>query len=85
LGPGDTVQITDADGHVFSYAVQWIKLYDANTAPVDEIFAPTEDEAVTLITCGGAFDPTIHMYVSRWVVRATRIGDSASDPLVSAD
>ena len=30
------------------------------------------DEELTLITCGGAFDSSIHMYVSRWVVRATR-------------
>ena len=35
---------------------------------------------MTLITCGGAFDPSQHMYVSRWVVRASRIlaADAAS-------
>ena len=73
LGPGDTVQITDANGQVFSYSVQWTKLYQADNAPLDEIFSQTADEEVTLITCGGAFDQAAHMYVSRWVVRAARI------------
>lgn len=73
LGPGDVVQLTDADGQVYSYSVQWTKLYDANTAPLDEIFDQTPDQEVTLITCGGAFDRDIHMYLSRVVVRATRI------------
>jgi sortase (surface protein transpeptidase) len=53
-------------------------LYDANTAPVDQIFEQTGDEQVTLITCGGAFDQSAHMYVSRWVVRATRSVPSAN-------
>lgn len=72
LQPGDTFQITDADGNVLNYSVAWTRIYDANTAPVDEIFDQTPDEEVTLITCGGAFDQSIHMYVSRWVVRAVR-------------
>jgi LPXTG-site transpeptidase (sortase) family protein len=73
LQPGDTFQIADADGNVFTYSVTWIQLYDANTAPVDDIFEQTSDEEVTLITCGGAFDHAIHMYLSRWVVRAVRV------------
>jgi sortase (surface protein transpeptidase) len=43
--------------------------------PLDEIFERTDAEQVTLITCGGAFDPAIRMYVSRWVVRATRVSE----------
>jgi sortase A len=72
LEPGDAVQLTDADGYVLGYTVRWIKLYEADAAPLDEIFDPTSDEEITLITCGGAFDPSIHMYVSRWIVRAVR-------------
>jgi sortase (surface protein transpeptidase) len=74
LEPGDLIKITDADGNVLSYGVSWIQLYDADTAPLAEIFDQTSnDDEVTLITCGGAFDPSVHMYVSRWVVRATRL------------
>jgi sortase (surface protein transpeptidase) len=72
LQPGDRLQIADADGNVLSYSVSWTRLYAADDAPLDEIFAQTNDEEVTLITCGGAFDPSIHMYVSRWVVRGVR-------------
>ena len=72
LRPGDTFQITDSDGNVLSYSVTWTRLYEADNAPLDEIFQQTADEVVTLITCGGAFDPSAHMYVSRWVVRGVR-------------
>jgi LPXTG-site transpeptidase (sortase) family protein len=72
LGPGDAIQITDANGSVLTYSVSWIKLIEADGAPMDEIFEQSNDEMVTLITCGGAFDLTLHMYVSRWIVRAAR-------------
>jgi len=72
LAPGDPIQITDANGNVLTYSVTWTRLYDANSAPVDQIFEQTPDEQITLITCGGAFDRSAHMYVSRWVVRAAR-------------
>jgi sortase (surface protein transpeptidase) len=78
LAPGDAIQITDADGNVLNYSVTWSRLYDATSAPLDEIFQQTADEQITLITCGGAFDPSVHMYVSRWIVRATRSEASAN-------
>ena len=72
LQPGDDVDLVGADGTVFSYTVSWVNLYDATTAPLDEIFESSSNEEITLITCGGVFDPSIHMYLSRWVVRAVR-------------
>ena len=78
LQPGDTFSITDADGDVLTYDVTWTRMYEADTAPLDEIFQQTSDEEVTLITCGGAFDPAIHMYVSRWIVRGVRTSSDAS-------
>src|SRR5438067_2458109 len=54
LAPGDTIQITDSAGNALAYSVAWTRLYDADTAPVNEIFAQTGDEEITLITCGGA-------------------------------
>ena len=72
LEPGDTFQITSTDGDVLSFDVLWTRLYDAETAPLDEIFRQTSAQEVTLITCGGAFDPSIRMYLGRWVVRGIR-------------
>jgi LPXTG-site transpeptidase (sortase) family protein len=83
LEPGDTFQITSSEGEILTYSVAWTRLYDADTAPVDEIFQQTSDEEVTLITCGGAFDRSIHMYVSRWVVRGIR-ADFTTDTTVSS-
>ena len=77
LGPGDTVQLTDDQGNVFGYTVDWTRLYEADTAPLDDIFAQGPDEEITLITCGGQFDQGSHMYLSRWVVRAHRQAPSA--------
>lgn len=74
LQPGDSFQITDSGGDVLTYSVAWTRLYDADTAPLGEIFQQTSDEEVTLITCGGAFDPSVHMYLGRWVVRGIRSG-----------
>jgi LPXTG-site transpeptidase (sortase) family protein len=77
LRPGDPIQITDTNGNVLTYSVTWTRLYDARSAPLDQIFEQTADEQVTLITCGGTFDQAAHMYVSRVVVRATRAEPSA--------
>jgi len=77
LEPGDPIQITDASGNVLTYNVVWTRLYSADSAPLAEIFEQGNDQELTLITCGGAFDRSAHMYVSRWVVRATRTPTSA--------
>jgi sortase (surface protein transpeptidase) len=77
LDAGDEISVTDSDGMTRSYSVVWARLYDADTAPLDEIYPTSPDEQLTLITCGGAFDHAAHMYLSRWVIRAA--------PILSAD
>ena len=72
LQPGDDIEITDADGNTLHYAVQWTRLYEADSAPLDDIFEQGQDDEITLITCGGQFDQAVRMYVSRWIVRAAR-------------
>jgi LPXTG-site transpeptidase (sortase) family protein len=72
LSPGDRIEITDGEGSVLTYTVVWNYMFDAQTAPVEDIFRQTEQEELTLITCGGTFDHAAHQYVSRTVVRAVR-------------
>jgi sortase (surface protein transpeptidase) len=72
LSPGDVIGITDAQGGEISYIVDWLQLFDADTAPLDTIYAQTGEQQVTLITCGGVFNQSTHSYESRWVARATR-------------
>ena len=79
LVPGDTIRLTGEDGRVFEYAVEWSKLYDVATELTpqviqEDITGPTTRESVTLITCGGPFDPTTGQYLQRLIVRATLTG-----------
>ncbi len=69
LTPGDRVIVTDSDGVNHVFAVEWSKWFDAN-APVNELFAQSDQAEITLITCGGQFDQATHQYLSRLAVRA---------------
>lgn len=73
LKQGDKINVTGADGKVYTYAVQWNKLYQADNAPLQEIVGPTKDQSLTLITCGGTFDYDTGHYLERRVIRATRV------------
>jgi hypothetical protein len=76
LLPGDRVQVTGSDQVTRTYGVTWSRLFDAENAPLDEIYELTDEiEEVTLITCGGVFDPAERMYVGRLVVRAVLTAD----------
>jgi sortase (surface protein transpeptidase) len=72
LAENDRIEITGNNGEVFRYDVSWNRLYDAATAPVMKIAGKSKDEVLTLITCGGTFDPTSGEYEQRRVVRAAR-------------
>jgi len=77
LVAGDLVQVTDEDGAVWEYEVEWNELYQvADLTPEiiqEEIVNHTENEALTLITCGGTFDPAINEYIERRVIRANLV------------
>lgn len=72
LTKGDTIDVTGDDGQVYTYAVEWLRNYDTANAPIQEIVGPTEEESLTLITCGGPFDYVNGVYLQRTVVRAIR-------------
>ena len=60
------------DGSSFAYSVVSAQVYDADSAPVQEIVGPTANETLTLITCTGVFDRNVLEYNKRLVVRAER-------------
>ena len=78
--PGDMIRVQLTDGTEYRYAVNFKQQYEAATAPVDQIVGPTSNQTVTLITCGGTFNPATHQYDKRLVVRAERIVDGAPLP-----
>jgi LPXTG-site transpeptidase (sortase) family protein len=80
LEEGDLIQVRLQDGTVYKYAVNFREQFDAATAPVDMIVGPTPNETVTLITCGGTFNPDTHQYDKRLVIRAERVAATGLPP-----
>jgi hypothetical protein len=71
----DKVSVTGMDNDVYIYSVDWLRNFDAANAPIQEIVGPTDQENLTLITCGGPFDYANGHYLQRTVVRLTRFSD----------
>jgi hypothetical protein len=70
LDPGDDIKITGEDGVVHTYRVDWMRIYEASEAPLNQILGPTTESWLTLITCAGQFDRSSQEYLDRVVVRA---------------
>jgi sortase (surface protein transpeptidase) len=77
LPEGEIIRVVGEDGKNYEYAVQWTQSYlaDQLTPEViqEDIVGDTGEETLTLITCGGEFDPATGEYNERWVVRANLI------------
>ena len=77
LPEGDIIRIVGEDGKNYEYAVQWTQPYMAEELTPEviqkDIVGDTGQETLTLITCGGDFNPDTGEYNQRWVVRANLI------------
>ena len=78
LQPGDVIRLLGADGQEFEYAVEWSRLYNVAAELTPEVIqtdivGDTGRESLTLITCGGPFDPVTGEYLERWVLRANQV------------
>jgi LPXTG-site transpeptidase (sortase) family protein len=70
---GDPVYIVLAEGTPVVYQVETTEWVEPDTADIDAIFGATEREAVTFITCGGAWNAVARDYSHRLIVRAYRV------------
>ncbi|MGK4583414.1 class F sortase [Kitasatospora sp. HPMI-4] len=70
LAPGNTVEITRADGTVAVFAVDAVKTYPKNAFPDNEVYADTPDAQLRLITCGGMYDRKLKDYTENIVAFA---------------
>jgi hypothetical protein len=69
LRPGDTVEV--ARGHHWvTFRVTSSAWYPKSRFPTAEVYGPTPDPQLRLITCGGNFDRTRRSYVDNLVVYA---------------
>jgi hypothetical protein len=76
LEEGEEIEVTDAAGNAYAYAVEWVRAYpvaDVTPGQLREIVGPTDNPSLTLITCSGAFDRDRGEYLLRLVVRAERV------------
>ena len=78
LPAGEIIRVVGEDGQHYEYAVEWTQEYDVATELTPEVIqndivGDTGQESLTLITCGGEFDPATGEYNQRWVVRANLI------------
>ncbi|MFL5761474.1 MAG: class F sortase [Thermomicrobiales bacterium] len=75
LKKNDTIEVTGADGKVFVYQVKWVKNFPADEAPPKLVVGGSSKKVLTLITCGGYWQPDQLEYNQRTVVRAELVED----------
>ena len=80
LVASDIVEVRLEDGTNYQYSVTDREMVPANPPQekLDQILGPTQQEIITLITCGGTFDPSVGQYDQRVIVRAERIYESVA-------
>jgi len=67
LRPGDDVHVWDQLDREHDYEVAGVRL----VVPADtSVMLPTPDETLTLITCGGEFNPRTREFSERLIVTA---------------
>jgi hypothetical protein len=71
LRPGDTVNVTLADGVTAVFRVTGVREYLKTRFPAKAIYGATDFAALRLITCGGTFDYATGHYLSSTVVFAS--------------
>ena len=73
LNPGDTITVTRADDRQVTYEVVARERFAKSQVPLRELFSRSGPERLTLITCGGPFDPASLEYTDNIVVTAVPV------------
>ena len=74
LVAGDQVTVTMSDGSTATYAVDRAIDVEKKTFPTEEVYGPTPDPQLRLITCNGPFDDAANTYANNYVVFASLVG-----------
>jgi len=72
LREGDAVELEGDDGEMYRYIVQWTEDFPSDEEPPTEALGHTDEQAITLITCGGEWNIGRAEYDHRTLVRAVR-------------
>jgi sortase (surface protein transpeptidase) len=71
LHAGDQVHLIAADGSALDFTVTALDYYPAEKAPLNQIFGPSNDSVLQLVTCAGSWRGANLGYSERLVVTAT--------------
>jgi hypothetical protein len=71
LRRGDKIQITRKDGSVATFVVDRLERHAKTRFPTDDVYLPTLEPTLRLVTCDGVFDPSTGHYRDNLVVFAT--------------
>jgi LPXTG-site transpeptidase (sortase) family protein len=71
--PGDRFTVGYDDGTLRSFEVVALAQYAKDELPFDQVFARTGEPTVTLITCGGDFNPSLRSYRDNIVAYAVPV------------
>ena len=69
LDTGDTIEVVRG-GTTLRFTVVSTAWYPKNRFPTDQVYGPTPDRQLRLITCGGVFDRSLRSYRDNLVVYA---------------
>ncbi|SCX52580.1 Sortase family protein [Klenkia marina] len=70
---GAQVLVGQADGSTLTFEVTRVAEYPKSAFATDEVYGPTVDAQLRLITCGGEFDRSRRSYVDNVVVYASLV------------
>ncbi|MEO8851092.1 MAG: class F sortase [Allobranchiibius sp.] len=70
ISAGAVVKVTTSDGRIWTYQVVGRQAYEKVSVPLGAIFSTGGAPRLTLITCGGAWDPVKRHYQDNVVVTA---------------
>jgi Sortase domain len=78
LHPGDTIEVTLADGVTAIFRVTGVRQYPKAEFPAKTIYGAADYAALRLITCGGPFDYATDHYLSSTVVFASLVSSHSN-------
>lgn len=73
LDPGDRFEVDHVDGSATSWEVVARRTHAKDELPIAELFTRDGPPRLTLITCGGAFDPVARSYEDNVVIHAVPV------------
>jgi Sortase domain len=76
LRPGDTVDVTLADGVAAHFVVRQVAMYLKTDFPTQLVYGSHGYSALQLVTCGGVFDSQTGHYLSNVVVYTSLVSTS---------